>query len=79
MAFDMDFAVSDHAVSDRAALLDRLDDALRAASELNLGLLSKIVAGACTRIPSRRSTEAPDYTSGRSRRMDRCGIRPDRP
>jgi hypothetical protein len=51
MAFDMDFAVSVHAVSDRAALLDRLDDALRAASELNLGLLSKIVAGACTRIP----------------------------
>ena len=51
MAFDMDLAVSDHAVSDRAALLDRLDDALRAASELNLSLLSKIVAGACTRTP----------------------------
>jgi hypothetical protein len=51
MAFDMDLAVSDHAVSDRAALLDRLDDALCAASELNLSLLSKIVAGACTRIP----------------------------
>jgi hypothetical protein len=51
MAFDMDFAVSDHAVSDRAALLDRLGDALRAASELNLSLLSKIVAGTCTRIP----------------------------
>jgi hypothetical protein len=51
MAFDMDLAVSDHAVSDRATLLDRRDDALRAASELNLSLLSKIVAGACTRIP----------------------------
>jgi len=51
MAFDMDLAVSDHAVSDRAALLDRLDDALCAASELNLSLLSKIVAGACTRTP----------------------------
>jgi hypothetical protein len=51
MAFDVDLAVPDHAVLDRAALLDPLDDALRAASELNLRLLSKIVAGACARIP----------------------------
>jgi hypothetical protein len=47
MAFDMD-----HAVSDYAVLLDRLDDALRAAPEPNLSVLSKLIAGACTRIPN---------------------------
>jgi hypothetical protein len=57
MAFDMDLAVSDHAVSDRAALLDRVDDALRAASELNLSLLSKIIADICTRIPILAGTQ----------------------
>jgi hypothetical protein len=36
---------------DQAVLLDRLDEAVRFASQPTLGLISKIVAGACTRIP----------------------------
>ncbi len=37
--------------SDQAALLDRLDDAVRRAPRPTHGLVSKIIAGACSRIP----------------------------
>lgn len=36
---------------DQAVLLDRLDDAVRFAPQPSHGLISKIVAGACSRIP----------------------------
>jgi hypothetical protein len=36
---------------DQAVLLDRLDEAVRFAPQPTHGLISKIVAGACTRIP----------------------------
>jgi hypothetical protein len=36
---------------DQAVLLDRLDEAVRFASQPTRGLISNIVAGACTRIP----------------------------
>jgi hypothetical protein len=37
--------------SDQAVLLDRLDEAVRSASKPTHGLVSNIIAGACTRIP----------------------------
>ena len=37
--------------SDQAVLLDRLDEAVRFASQPTHGLISKIIAGACSRIP----------------------------
>lgn len=37
--------------SDQAVLLDRLDEAVRFAPQPTHGLISKIVVGACTRIP----------------------------
>jgi hypothetical protein len=37
--------------SDQAVLLDRLDKTVRFASQPTHGLLSKIIAGACSRIP----------------------------
>ena len=37
--------------SDRAVLLDRLDEAVRFAPQPTHGLVSKIIAGACSRIP----------------------------
>jgi hypothetical protein len=37
--------------ADHAVLLDRLDEALRAAPQPTLELFSKIIASACTRIP----------------------------
>ena len=37
--------------SDQAVLLDRLDEAVRFAPQPTHGLVSKIIAGACSRIP----------------------------
>lgn len=37
--------------SDQAVLLDRLDEAVRFAPQPTHGLVSKVIAGACTRIP----------------------------
>jgi len=37
--------------SDQAVLLDRLDEAVRFAPQPTRGLISKIIAGACSRIP----------------------------
>ena len=37
--------------SDQAVLLDRLDEAVRFAPQPTRGLVSKIIAGACSRIP----------------------------
>jgi hypothetical protein len=39
--------------SDDAALLDEIDEDLRVAIEPTSGLFSKIIAGACTRVPPR--------------------------
>ncbi len=47
MAFDMDHAV----------LLDQLSDVVRTAQKPSLEVLSKIIAGACTRIPILSNTE----------------------
>jgi len=45
--------------SDQAVLLDRLDEAVRFASQPTHGLISKIIAGACSRIPVLSKLERP--------------------